>query len=194
MIDNKSPMIYFGGAYSLGYSNPVLNNRQDNCPAGYTRSQALFTQDTDNEFFYCWYKQGDPNPPTSYFAFGGMYGYAESTSYVNPATGGQTCPDGYKASQVFGTTNVDHNIFMCWKEMDPINSAPGPLDQAISFGGMYGLGYVTATQTRVYANPLVTDTNTKCPGAYREAQMLGTDNRDWPLWLCYKLQTDFIIK
>lgn len=135
--------------------------------------------------FFIWYKQGDLNPPTSYFAFGGMYGYRDSGIYVNPITGGQSCPALYKfTGKVFGTTNVDHDISICWNEVD---SPPGPLDQAILFGGMYGYGTTTT-----YINPLTAAAT--CPDTYHPAQMLGTDKRDLPLWLCYKLQTDFIIK
>ena len=50
VIDNKSPMIYFGGAYSAGNPNPVLVNQQYSCPEGYTDTQALYTEGTDHVF------------------------------------------------------------------------------------------------------------------------------------------------
>ena len=169
-----------------------MTGRGFGCPLGYTATTDLYTPNHDNVFNSCGYKDGDPNPPTQYVNFGGMYG----SGYPNPATGNESCPSGYTASQAYGST-YDNAITVCWQETTPKNTKPTGLSQALSFGGMYGYGnrskYEGLSADFVYNNPFTGGLS--CPTGYRAAPVLGYmkgAQSDYPLYLCYMLPSDFI--
>ena len=146
--------------------------------------------------------------PTRFVAFGGMYGYGSKIAYINPVTGYQACPFGYNTTQVYGavatttssaSSSTAHNaIYMCWKEMDPIDTAPSPVDQAVSFGGMYSTKPGATAEIIDIPNPLAADKTTipSCPAGYKNQQVLGSKKADGTaldanVFFCYKLITDF---
>lgn len=115
-------------------------------------------------------------------AFGGMYGYGASSSYVNPATGALSCPAGYTDAKVLGTAGVDYDVHLCTRLLPP---GEAPL---YDFGGMYGVGKeVKAGVVFNYINP-ATNANT-CPAGYAAAQVLGSPSVDNLVAYCYRLHT-----
>ncbi len=117
------------------------------------------------------------------FSFGGMYGFSgggTSTilTYPNPATGGTSCPSGYTASQVFGTSNQDWPIYSCSRPHTANSTS------VFQFGGMYGYGSDSSGAMTTYVNPFTNAMS--CSNGYTASQVLGTNNLDWPAYFCYK--------
>ncbi|MGG2048033.1 hypothetical protein [Burkholderia gladioli] len=119
--------------------------------------------------------------------FGGMYGMGGTppgTYFNNPATNAPSCPAGYTAYQVLGTSNVDWPAFWCGR---PHVSGVDPL---FDFGGTYAYSSSTAQGAvpwkgyNAYVNPF-THTDT-CPPGYSSSQVLGTSNVDNTLYFCYR--------
>lgn len=100
-----SKVAEFGGVYSSLYNNPLTNAKS--CPSGYTSKRVLGTYNVDNDLYFC-YNLNLSNPVIR--AFGGMYG----AQYFNPLTGGSGCFIQYDNSTVFGQTNVDYAVGICY--------------------------------------------------------------------------------
>ncbi|RYZ40719.1 MAG: hypothetical protein EOO71_14970 [Myxococcaceae bacterium] len=117
------PLADFGGAFGWGlngaYSNPMTGG--SSCPSGYLSESTLGTYNLDYEIRYC-HRQHAPGTQGRY-RFGGMYGYrwngSANVPYVNPITGAASCPNGFTASQILGTFNLDYNVFFCYRDMGP---------------------------------------------------------------------------
>jgi peptidoglycan hydrolase-like protein with peptidoglycan-binding domain len=174
----------FGGMYGLGgvgtstivkYPNPATGDVS--CPAGYSASQVLGTSGLDWPMNFC--SQTHTATSNQIYDFGGMYGYGWNTTtntannYLNPATNGMSCPTGYTASQVLGTSGQDWPVYFCYA---PHTTTSQPV---YYFGGMYGYGSPSN-----YPNPLTGSLS--CPAGYTSSQVLGTPNADWPVYFCYK--------
>lgn len=116
--------------------------------------------------------------------FGGMFGYTNGGIYPNPYTNAASCPDGYSAYLVYGTSNVDWSMYFCGRQHV---AGQAPL---YDFGGMVGLAGSTAYYAVpwkgyfYYVNPF-THTDS-CPPGYSMAKVLGTPNVDNNLFYCYR--------
>jgi hypothetical protein len=116
--------------------------------------------------------------------FGGMYGYANGSVYVNPATNAASCPSGYSAYQVYGTPNVDWSMYFCGRQH------VAGREPSYDFGGMIGLAgsisyYAVPWKGYFYyVNPF-THTDA-CPPSYTETQVLGTPQVDNNLFYCWR--------
>jgi hypothetical protein len=113
------PKADFGGAFGYSsngaYPNPVTGSTS--CPPGYQDAQALGAYGTDWPVHYC-HRQHSPGVPERY-QFGGMYGYHDGGFYANPLTGQASCPQGFTASQILGTTNLDYEVWFCYRDTQP---------------------------------------------------------------------------
>jgi len=164
----------FGGMYGFGnnrnYPNPYTGGQS--CPTGYGAYRILGTPGIDNNLFFC---GRIPNGSTPVADFGGMYGYGSPDNYPNPLTGGFSCPAGFTATRVLGTSGVDQPVFVCHRA--------GTTSPLVKLGGMYG-GYWDGTNHQYYPNP-VTGSN-YCPSGYSIAAALGTINLDYGIIFCYQ--------
>lgn len=122
---------------------------------------------------------------TQKMLFGGMFGYGynksklEQIKYLNSVTNQNSCPNGYTATQVLGTINVDYPIFYCYKIVDSKQTSE------YDFGGLYGYGYDTVTsKILIYKNPLTGSDS--CPISFKAVQVLGTENIDYNLFYCIR--------
>lgn len=117
---------------------------------------------------------------TPRLAFGGMYGYGNGRTFVNPVTGSMTCGAGYRSAQIFGTLNTDYPLFYCYKTL-----AAGEVP-AYDFGGAYGYGYDGAalSKLKVYPNPMVGWD--ACPSGFNSVQTFGTSGVDYNLFYCIR--------
>jgi hypothetical protein len=110
------PKADFGGAFGYhsagSYPNPVTG--QTSCPDGYQATTTLGAYGTDYPVQYC-HRQHSPGVPGRY-EFGGMYGYRDGGVYVNPLTAQTSCPQGFTASRVLGTTNLDYEVWFCYRD------------------------------------------------------------------------------
>lgn len=164
----------FGGMYGYGgsaqvYKNPFADG--DGCPAGYSVRQVLGTIGLDYSVFYCFKVIAAEEAPG--YDFGGMYGLGGAASYPNPLTGQQTCPAGFDAHQVLGTTNVDWPLYFCGR--------PHEAGASSNFFGLYGLGTANAKPI-AYPNPLTSAAT--CPNGTTSTAVFGTTNLDWPVYVC----------
>lgn len=105
--------------------------------------------------------------------FGGMYGFFGGGTYVNPYTGGPSCPTGYTAYQTLGTQNVDYNMYFCGRY-----AVDGSVPVA-EFGGAYGFGGSGA-----YKNDITQSAS--CPGGYLTDSALGSSGIDYDLRYCHR--------
>ena len=164
----------------------------DNCPG-------------DDDVYFC----SNSNAPGK-LRFGGTYGYQVSTTgqifnsegvatscgtvidnnacLPNFATGYCSCPTGYTAKQITGTTNKDMNSFYCYQ--DASDGKCGQFD----FGGMFGFaGMGSAINPNgpfniPYNNPVTLDTT--CPAGYTSILSLSTCDRDEPYYSCIKVNNN----
>lgn len=160
-----------GGVHTQ-YTGP--GGGTDNCPGVcqsgyYTADYSIF-----NGYYPCgcWYGGCETVDSTGAIDFGGMYG---GPSYTNPATGAQSCPSGYTATQIYGTNGVDYGVWLCWR-----NHTAG-VASLYDFGGMVG--------GPSFNNP-ATNALT-CPSGYSAAQVLGTASVDYNLYFCYQTHSGF---
>ena len=165
----------FGGMYGYGagqiYVNPFTG--RDACPTGYAARAVLGTLGLDDSVFYCFKVISATDQPA--FDFGGMYGRGGDTTYSNPATGQPTCPAGFTANQVLGTTNVDWPLYYC--------ARAHVADQlAKPFEGLYGLGTRDAKPI-AFEHPLTG--RASCPSGLTATAVFGTTNLDWPVYVCH---------
>ncbi|AGC46123.1 hypothetical protein MYSTI_04833 [Myxococcus stipitatus DSM 14675] len=106
--------------------------------------------------------------------YGGAFGYIDGGVLApNPATGGASCPAGYSATKVLGTSGVDWAAFICSR---PTQSGVEPL---YDFGGMWG--YV---DDKLAVNPITRQG--ACPKGYTDQRILGKTGTDRELHTCYK--------
>lgn len=121
-------------------------------------------------------------PSNTYMDFGGMYGYASGGRvYANPYTGLASCPAGYTATPVVGTTGVDFPLMLCGRV-----TSGGTLPLA-DFGGMFGYGRLDgSTATFQFNNPITGGFS--CPAGYYATQVLGNETSiyDYPLYYCHR--------
>jgi hypothetical protein len=157
----------FGGAFGVVNGSPTINWLT--CPAGYSVTAVLGTENVDNFVFYCWQPQAGGTPA---YDFGGMWGYVNGTAVANDITGDTTCPDGYTSQLVLGTSGVDYPLTVCYRAHVASNDV-------INFGGMYG--YVAGKPA---PNPATGAMS--CPTGYMTSQVYGTPNVDWQLYYCYQ--------
>lgn len=105
----------FGGTYGFAandstYINPATG--AGSCPSGYIGRAFVGTAGFDYPGYQC-YRYPESNSSHAVH-FGGMYGYAAGgIVYKNPATGSDSCPAGYTASAVLGSSGVDYNVYAC---------------------------------------------------------------------------------
>ncbi|WP_140798462.1 discoidin domain-containing protein [Myxococcus xanthus] len=115
-VDGNVPLAEFGGAYGFGsigdYKNDIT--QAASCPDGYLTDAALGSSGIDYDLRYC-HRPYEPHLPSPY-RFGGMYGEGSGGPYVNPLTGQASCPDGFKAVQILGTSGVDYPVFFCYRK------------------------------------------------------------------------------
>lgn len=117
------PVADFAGAFGWhsngARTNPITGGTS--CPSGHLTTQALGTYRVDYDAYYC-HRQHVAGTSTRY-RFGGMYGWHYNGSthavYVNPITGGASCPNGFTATQMLGTFNVDYDVVFCYRDMGP---------------------------------------------------------------------------
>ncbi len=121
--NGTEPVADFAGAFGwyLGgsYSNPITGGTS--CPSGYQTTVTLWSSNIDYPIEYCHHPHVVGTPER--YRFGGMYGYYWNGSafapYVNPITGAASCPDGFTATRVLGTPNIDFDVFFCYRDMGP---------------------------------------------------------------------------
>jgi hypothetical protein len=168
-----NPPLRFGGVLGTVNTRAVANQVTlvGECAGGYQQQAVLGTSDVDWPLSYCYARS--PLKAAG-LDFGGAYGYINGgTAVNNSATGLQTCPSGYTAQQVFGTSGTDWPVFVCYRAHSD-GDAP-----FYDFGGMWG--YVNGVST---ANPLTGQSS--CPFEFTDLQVLGTSGTDWPLHVCYR--------
>ncbi|XXF78841.1 hypothetical protein P2318_03510 [Myxococcaceae bacterium GXIMD 01537] len=161
----------FGGAY--GYVNEALSPNPAtgaaSCPEGYTATKVFGTWSHDWSVHFCHRPAQEGVDPL--YDFGGMWGAVNASLVKNPVTNGANCPAGYKAQHLLGTYNVDHALYVCYKEHVAGVAPPN------RFGGMHG--YVEKV---VAPNPATGAAS--CPTGHVQTQVLGTPNVDWSLFFC----------
>jgi hypothetical protein len=140
------------------------------CPAGYTATQLLGTYITDWPVYLCSRRHQPGIEPA--LDLGGMWGTVESTAVNNPVSGAPSCPAGYADQAILGTLGVDWPLHVCYRP-----HVPGAVPEH-GFGGAWG--FVDGGQ--LVPNPATGATS--CPAGYTAAQVLGTANVDWPLFVC----------
>jgi hypothetical protein len=122
-VEGVEPVADSAGAFGWhadgSYPNPITGGTS--CPSGYLTTQTLGTYNVDYEIRYC-HRQHVAGTPGRY-RFGGMYGFywngSAHDTYVNPVTGAASCPTGFTATRILGTTNVDYGVFFCYRDMGP---------------------------------------------------------------------------
>ncbi|MGE0614832.1 MAG: right-handed parallel beta-helix repeat-containing protein [Bacteriovoracia bacterium] len=183
-VNNVQANWDFGGMYGPGYSNPATN--AESCPAGYAPSQVFGTPGLDRAIYLCQRSAG----AAPFFDFGGMFGYAngagntpwgnwigESRAYPNPATGRESCPDGFMKRQILGTSGFDWPVFYCYRPHIP---ATASLDfSGYDFGGVFG-----NRQGGAYPNPAIGTPS--CPIGFSMWATLGTVGKDHSLKYCVR--------
>jgi hypothetical protein len=118
---NIEPEYDFGGFWGNGtnqqFGNPLAND-QLKCPDGFGASTVLFQSGVDYRLTVCWRHHSKGRPGIAHF--GGMFGTGLDTSgneifYFNPLTGGNTCPSGYRSTQVREQSSTDSRLNYCWQ-------------------------------------------------------------------------------
>ncbi len=90
--------------------------------------------------------------------YGGAWGYVNSVLVPNPATGGASCPAGYAAQPLLGSSGVDWAVFYCSRPHRTGATIHGTIS-----GGMWG--YVDSA---VVENPI--SGAASCPAGYTAEQ------------------------
>lgn len=165
------PSLYeFGGAWGYvngGTLSPNPATGAAACPSGFAENKMFGTNSVDWGMHMCM-----TFPPE--LDFGGAFGYVNGGALSpNPVTGGASCPPGYSATKVLGTSGTDYEVNVCTRPHQP-GFAP-----RLHWGGMWG--YVN---DRLMPN-WITNRNS-CPTGYTDQRLLGTTNVDWDLHVCYK--------
>lgn len=155
----------FGAVNGVGTSNPATG--ANSCPAGYQGQFVAGVFNVDHAVIFC-YRPYTGSPALLY---GGMYGH--TAIYNNVITGSLSCPAGYKANQILGTPNVDHNLFFCYKFPNTETFA-----DVYCFGGAGGDGDPT------YKNPATNAVS--CTSGYTLQHTFGALTVDCNVKTCYK--------
>jgi hypothetical protein len=124
-LDTISPMptqyFAFGGMYgdSGGHENPYTGTQ--GCPAGqgYIPRKMMGTTNVDYGLYYCYkalaagVKPDDSNSKI----FAGLYAtnISDAVTVNNPFTSAANCPAGFVSKDVYGKTNQDWPVWLCWK-------------------------------------------------------------------------------
>ncbi len=160
-IDNGT---LFGGIYSIGSVTSYTNSFTGDytCPPNFRQFQ---TAGNLSDYGFTMGQRYGPYPSIYYcvnsitisiytssvsLVYGGMYGYAFQTTYVNNFTGSDTCPVGYTAQHIFGVVSVAYDMYVC-NAFIPSSNLP-----SYSFTGLSGTvnGCPAGYQTnQVYGNP-----------------------------------------
>jgi hypothetical protein len=120
----SEPLVDFGGAYGghdsgTLYPNPVKGS--PSCPSGFQSRLTLGSYSVDHSLWYC--HMPHVTRTRTRYQFGGMYGYYWNGSgtgvYANPATGSDSCPDGFTRAKILGTYNQDYDVHFCYKDLGP---------------------------------------------------------------------------
>ncbi|GMU06426.1 hypothetical protein [Corallococcus caeni] len=163
----------FGGMYGHrdngNYINPYTGAMS--CPSGYTSYQVLGQYNVDHNLYFCGRFADGSTEPVANFA--GAFGWHSGGTYVNPITGGASCPDDFLTTSTLGTYNLDYEIRYCHRR-----HVSGTRDR-YRFGGMYGY-----RNGGVYANPITGTTS--CPNGFSAVRVLGTYNLDYEVVFCYR--------
>lgn len=168
-VAGTEPLYELGGAW--GYinggalsANPATGGAS--CPSGFVKTQVLGTYNVDYSTFMCMTFQPDLD-------FGGAFGYVNAAPVKNPATSAESCPSGYSATQILGTNNVDYPVRVCTRPHQP------GAETRYDWGGMWG--YVGG---RVVPNWITGKPS--CPAGYSDLKVLGMNNVDYDLHVCYR--------
>jgi hypothetical protein len=168
----------FGGMYGYHatgiHGNPSAGNT-DGCPSGYTAYLTLGSPGLDYAAYWC--GRSTTGGTTGMVDFGGMYGYGAAQNYNNPLTGGLSCPTGYTATLVLGSSGMDYAAYYCHK--------PGTANPQYRLGGLFGGNWTGLTVTHgSHPNPLLGVA--ACPASYNTLRVLGTQNLDYTIHACYR--------
>lgn len=145
------------------YKNPLTN--EFSCSQGFKQVKT-YGSSADDPIYYC-YKHFSK---TKSFEFAGLYSYA---SFINPVTNDLSCPDDFTTSTVYGTSNRDFPIYLCWRK------AGGGLNPTYTFGGFFGEG-----DTENYLSNPLSEIEDKCPIGTKSFSLLGSNGTDYPLRYC----------
>lgn len=104
--------------------------------------------------------------------FGGMYGYG-GDGYINTYTGGYSCPSGYYAYQVLGSSGMDWPLYFCGRFPE------AGIEPVAEFGGGYG----PHTDVNKITGGM------SCPSGYLTTKTLGATGTDWTLYYCHRPYT-----
>jgi secreted trypsin-like serine protease len=163
----------FGGMWGYVNGGTAVRNPatlSTTCPAGYMPTRLLGTQGRDLDVYLCSRPSLLSSEPV--FDFGGMWGYVQGVPVPNPYTNAASCPSGYRAERVLGTTNFDANLYYCYQTHMSKTSPVHP------FGGMWG-----QVDGGRYVNNPATDA-LSCPSGFTDTQVLGTGYLDYELHFC----------
>jgi hypothetical protein len=105
--------------------------------------------------------------------FGGMYGYRDNGTYLNPYTGAMSCPSGYTSYQVLGQYNLDYSLYFCGRYAD------GVTEPVANFAGAFGFH-----SGGTYANPITGGAS--CAGDFLTTSTLGNYNVDYEIRYCHR--------
>lgn len=163
----------FGGMYGVvDGATPSLNpaTGSSTCPPGYKVTKLLGTDGIDKPASLCSRPHQSDNETS--LDFGGMWGYVNGVPTRNPFTNAASCPTGYTAQRVLGTSGRDYPVYVCHK---PHMSKTPP---TYPFGGMWG---------QVNGGTYVPNPSTgalSCPAGFTDKQVLGTGGVDYELHFC----------
>jgi hypothetical protein len=104
---------YWNGTASVNYPNPATGSV--GCPSGYKTTSIYGTSYLDYNINVC--TRAHAKGVKEALRYGGMYSLGTGfNTKPNPVTGSTTCPDGYTASKILGTANLDADVYVCHKK------------------------------------------------------------------------------
>lgn len=225
----SAPKLLFDGLYGRSrddeatYAHAVTG--EASCPSGSLDYRVLGSDDVDWPLHACMRAASDsqtllavtdyadltfsPEFDRGFVAFGGMYSRridppsgSTPEGYINPLTGGYSCPEGY-SEHLFrghaGVVNVaynDFNTYLCYRDFE------GRFDLGLAdFGGVWGCG----GDFGIYSNPLSPDNmpancrqatlnsafangRNGCPAGFEVHQIAAEENAEWSMFFCHREQ------
>lgn len=184
---SKEQRFFFGGMYQASgssdcnntrgnYTNPITSDWS--CPPGYNDALIL-NSGSDCPLHLCYYDLWSGPPPSTFYDFGGVYGYINAAPYNNPLTNTWGCPPGgFNAKQILGTQYWDYALYFCYR--GPYSTYPNP-SSPYEFGGMFGV----RSDGGINYNPF--SKGQGCPGTnFTMNQVFGTSGADYPMYLCWR--------